>query len=157
MALLVPLAKETVCPHLVEFYETDEFLVDTVTEFVGSSLHEGDAAIVIETPSHPRAFEAALSASGIDAAALVDRYLSFDAAEMLERLTVNGAPDAARFHETIGALIERAGAGGRQVRVFGEMVALLWNTHDLASTIALENLWNDREVAHQLAKLCAYP
>jgi DNA-binding NarL/FixJ family response regulator/PAS domain-containing protein len=157
MARPVPPAEQTARLHLVEFYETDEFLVDTVAEFVGSSLRDGDAAIVIATPTHRRAFEAALNASGIDMAARVDRYLALDAAELLEKLIVNGAPNAARFRDTIGVLIDHAAADGRQVRVFGEMVTLLWNTHDLASTIALENLWNDREATHQLAKLCAYP
>jgi DNA-binding CsgD family transcriptional regulator/PAS domain-containing protein len=154
MALLT---EETAHSHLVQFYETDEFLVDTASEFIGSSLRDGHAAIVIATPTHRRAFEAALNASGIDLAATGDRYLALDAAEMLERLIVDGVPDAASFRDTIGALVEHASANGRQVRVFGEMVALLWSAGDLASTIALENLWNDREASHQLAKLCAYP
>jgi len=149
--------EETAHLHLVEFYETDEFLVDAVSEFVGSSLRDGDAAIVIATATHRRAFEAALNASGIEVAAAVDRYLALDAAELLEKLMVNGAPNAARFRDTIGVLIEHAAADGRQVRVFGEMVALLWNAGELASTIALEDLWNDRQATHQLAKLCAYP
>jgi PAS domain S-box-containing protein len=157
MARPVPTAEETAHLHLVAFYETDEFLVDTVSEFVGSSLRDGNAAIVIATRTHRCAVEAALNASGIDVAATVDRYLALDAAELLEKLIVNGVPDAACFRDTIGVLIEHAAADGRQVRVFGEMVALLWNTRDLASTLALENLWNDREATHQLAKLCAYP
>src|ERR1700722_11680856 len=84
--------EETAHSHLVQFYETDEFLVDTVSEFVGASLRDGDAAIVIATPAHRRAFEAALNASGIDLAAVVDRYLALDAAELLEKLIVDGAP-----------------------------------------------------------------
>jgi PAS domain S-box-containing protein len=157
MARSVLHTEETAHLHLVEFYETDEFLVDTVSEFVGSSLRDGDAAIVIATPAHRRAFETALNASGIELAAVVDRYLALDATEMLEKLMVNGAPDVGRFRDTIGVLTEHAAADGRQVRIFGEMVALLWDAGDLASTIAFEDLWNDREVTHQLARLCAYP
>jgi DNA-binding CsgD family transcriptional regulator/PAS domain-containing protein len=149
--------EETAHSHLVGFYETDEFLVDKASEFIGFSLRDGDAAIVIATPAHRRAFEAALNASGIDLATTIDRYLALDAAELLEKLIVNGAPDAARFRDTIGVLIEQAAADGRQVRVFGEMVALLLDAGDLASTIALENLWNDREASPKFAKLCAYP
>jgi DNA-binding CsgD family transcriptional regulator/PAS domain-containing protein len=157
MARPVLPAEESAHSHLVEYYETDEFLVETVSEFVGSSLRDGDAAIVIATPAHRSAFRAALNASGIDLAATGDRYLALDAAELLEKLIVNGAPDAARFRDTIGVLVEHAAADGREVRVFGEMVALLWNDGGLASTLALEDLWNDRFATHQLAKLCAYP
>src|ERR1700721_2310373 len=48
--------EETAHSHLVQFYETDEFLVDTVSEFVGASLRDGDASIVIAPPAHRRAF-----------------------------------------------------------------------------------------------------
>jgi hypothetical protein len=96
--------------HLVAFYETDEFLVDTVSDFVGSSLRDGDAAIVIATAAHRRAFETALNASGIELPAAADRYLALDAAELLEKLMVSGAPDVGRFRDTIGVLIEHAAA-----------------------------------------------
>jgi DNA-binding CsgD family transcriptional regulator/PAS domain-containing protein len=145
--------------HVVEFYETEGLLVDAVSAFVGSALRDGDAAIVIAAATHRSAFEAAISASGIDVAAAVaaDRYLALDAADLLEKFMVGGAPEGERFRDTIGALIERTAAGGRRVRVFNEMVALLWDAGDVASTLALEDLWNDLEVTHQHAWLCAYP
>src|SRR5450755_2901346 len=157
MARLVPPTEDTAYSHLVAFYETEEFLVDTVSEFVGSSLRSGDAAIVIATPTHRRAFEAAFDASGIDVSAAVDRYLALDAAELLQKFMVDGAPDPERFHQTLHALIERPAADGRQVQIFGEMGVLLWDAGDLASTIMLEDLWNDLGLTHQLARLCAYP
>jgi DNA-binding CsgD family transcriptional regulator/PAS domain-containing protein len=148
---------ETAHLHVVEFYETEEFLVDTVSESVGLSLRRGDAAIVIATPRHRRAFEAALDASGIDVSAVGDRYLALDAAELLQRFMVDGAPDPERFRQTVHALIERPAADGRRVQIVGEMGLLLWDAGDLASTIMLEDLWNDIGVMHQLARLCAYP
>jgi PAS domain S-box-containing protein len=157
MARLVPPAEETAYLHLVEFYETDEFLVDTVCEFVGSSLRGGDAAIVIATPTHRCAFEAAFDASGIDVSGAVDRYLALDAGELLQKFMVDGALDPERFRQTVHALIERPAADGRQVRIFGEMGVLLWDDGDLASTFMLEDLWNDLGVTHQFTTLCAYP
>ncbi len=52
--------------HVVEFYETDRFLADTVSDFVGPGLHAGGAAIVVATAEHRVMFEAALHAAGID-------------------------------------------------------------------------------------------
>ena len=142
--------------HLVGCYEAEGVLIDAVSAFVGSALHDGDAAIVIAAATHRRVFEAAISASGIDVAAEVDvdHYLALDAADLLEKLMVGGAPNAERFRDTIGALIERMAAGGCRVRVFNEMAALLWDAGDVASTLALEDLWNDRGVTHQHAR-CA--
>ena len=72
--------------HLVEFYETEGLLIDAVSAFAGSALRDGDAAIVIAAATHRRAFEAAISVSGIDVAAAVDAdgYLAVDAADLLE-------------------------------------------------------------------------
>jgi hypothetical protein len=65
--------------------------------------------------------------------------------------------DTERFREVMVPLIARAGTGGRRLRVFGEMAALLWDAGDVASTLALERLLNDLQSTHQLARLCAYP
>jgi len=143
--------------HRVEFYEREGFLVHTVSGFVGSALHDGDAAIVIATAAHRREFEAAFDALGIDVSAAIDRYRVIDAGELLQKFMVDGAPDAKRFRDTIGALLEQPAADGRAVQIFGEMGVLLWDAGDIASTITLEDLWNDLGASHQLARLCAYP
>jgi DNA-binding CsgD family transcriptional regulator/PAS domain-containing protein len=148
-----------VCEHAVEFYETDEFLVDTVSQMITSAMHDGGAAIILATPAHRRAFETAVHSSGTDVVTAMasDRYLAFDAAELLETFMVGGAPDAARFAETLGAVIERAAGNAGAVRIYDEMVALLLDGGDVASTIALEGLWNELEATHGFALLCAYP
>ena len=145
--------------HLVEFYDSEEFLVGTVSGFVGPVLNAGDAAIVVATADHRRAFEAALRRSGVDvaSAAASGRYLSFDAAELLESFMVDGSPDPGRFADIAGRLIQRAGAGGRRVRVYGEMVALLRDAGDVVSALTLEDLWNDLAATQDFMLLCAYP
>ncbi len=144
--------------HVVEFYGSEEFLVGTVAGFVGPALNDGDAAIVVATATHHRAFEGALRASGVDLSSAVasDRYLALDAAELLQTFMMGGAPDPGRFSETVGGVIERAAAGGRRVRIYGEMVALLWDAGDVTSAIALEDLWNDLAAERDFMLLCAY-
>jgi PAS domain-containing protein len=145
--------------HLVQFYDTERFLVDAASEFVASALLAGDAAIVVATASHRSAVEGALSALGVDVAVVgaADRYVAVDAAVLLDQFMVDRAPDPERFREVMVPLIARAGTGGRRLRVFGEMAALLWDAGEVASTLALERLLNDLESTHQLARLCAYP
>ncbi len=145
--------------HLVEFYETEAFLVDTVCSFLLPALRGGDAAIVVATAAHRSAFEDALREAGIDVEAAVreQRYLAFDARDVLARFMVDCAPDAQRFSETVEAVMDRASQGGRRMRVYGEMVALLWDDGDVASAIALEDLWNDLARVRPFTLLCAYP
>jgi hypothetical protein len=145
--------------HAVEFYETDGFLVETVADFIVPALRGSGSAIVVATAEHRVAFTAALVAAGVDvdAASRAMRYQEFDAAHLLSTFMLDGAPDPARFRDVIGSVIDRASAGGREVRVYGEMVALLWADGDVTSTIAVEDLWNDLAVGRQFALLCAYP
>ena len=118
--------------HVVELYETTEFLVDTVCDFVAPNLHDGGAAIIVASAAHRAAFETALRDAGVDVehAIAADRYIGFDAAELLDDLMVDGTPHAGRFREAIGEVIEprrrqaapcprlrrdgRAAVGGRQ-------------------------------------------
>ena len=145
--------------HLVEFYETETFLVDTVCRFLVPSLRDGDAAIVVATAAHRRAFESALAEAGIDVAEAVleGRYLGLDARDVLATFMVDGSPRAERFHATIGALMDKASSGSRAIRIYGEMVALLWHDGDVASALALEGLWNDLAPVRTFELLCAYP
>lgn len=145
--------------HAVQFYETDEFLVATVADFLTPALQCGDAAVVVATPEHREAFAAAMTATGIDVDAAVrdTRYLAFDAQELLSAFMVGGAPDPRRFETVVGSVLNRACAGGRRVRVYGEMVALLWADGDVTSTIALEDMWNDLARVMRFSLLCAYP
>jgi diguanylate cyclase (GGDEF)-like protein len=145
--------------HLVEFYETESFLVDTVSGFLLPALRDGDAAIVVATAEHRDAFEAALEEAGIDVQAAVreGRYLGFDARDVLSRFMAGDAPDPTLFARVIGGVMDEAARGGRNLRVYGEMVALLWDDGDIASALALEDLWNELSDVRSFELLCAYP
>jgi len=155
----IPFSTQRDSEHLVEFYETREFLAETVTGFIGAALRDGNAAIVMATTAHRDAIDASLRAAQVDlaAAAAADRYVSVDATALLDGFMAGGAPGAALFGESIGRAIARAGAGGRSVRIFDEVVALLWDRADVTSAVTLENLWDELAAAHEFELLCAYP
>ena len=146
--------------HFVQFYETDEFLLDSVSGFIGAGLGAGAACIVLATKAHRESLEERLKANGLDLAAVYTRgtYLSLDAGETLSTFMVDGLPEPERFAEVVGSLIERAVKGQRSVRIFGEMVALLWTEGNQAAAIRLEALWNElHNTTHPFSLFCAYP
>jgi hypothetical protein len=145
--------------HLVEFYETDELLVATVADYLSPGLRAYDSAIVVATAEHRDAFAAAIGAAGVnvDAATREGRYHAIDADELLSKIMVDGVVDPARFRQSVTSLLDRASAGDREVRVYGEMVALLWAAGDVASTIALEDLWNALAMQRGFSLFCGYP
>lgn len=144
--------------HFVEFYETDSSLAGSVARFLAPATAGPGAAIVVATPAHRAAFERALIASGVDVAGAVaaGRYVSFDAGELLATFMVDGVPDQAGFEREVGAVLERMTAAGHTLRIYGEMVALLWEGGDAASAVALEDFWNEISSRYDFELLCAY-
>ena len=148
--------------HVVRFYETDAFLLDAVATFCADAILADDAALVVATPEHRAGIVERLRVRGLlDATGTHDAYHSLDAAETLSQFMVDGEVDATRFVEVIGDAISRSAAGGRQVRVFGEMVSLLVADGQPAAALRLEELWNELQLAahpaYAFSLFCAYP
>lgn len=145
--------------HAVQLYETDAFLVTAVRDFLVPALEQGDAAIAVATAAHRDQLAESLTQAGFDVAALRDRglYTDLDAGELLNTFMLGGSPDRTLFQKNVGTLIAQASAGGRSVRVFGEMVARLWAEGDVAAALALEDLWNELAESHAFSLFCGYP
>jgi MEDS: MEthanogen/methylotroph, DcmR Sensory domain len=143
--------------HVVQLYREERGLVDAVALFAGAGLLEGDAFILVGTPPHVKAVSGRLAGAGfdVDAARLWAQLWVVDAATLLSRLMSNGLPDKGAFDAIVGEALHRAGAGRRRVRVFGEMVDLLWK-ENLPAAIRLEELWNAAIVSHPISLLCSY-
>jgi MEDS: MEthanogen/methylotroph, DcmR Sensory domain len=144
--------------HVVQFYGRDEELADGVTDYFLGALDDGGVAVVIATPEHRREFETRLGQAGVDLAAARDdgAYLALDAGQTLSELMVPDKLDIAAFDRVIGDMIRRAGAGGRPVHAFGEMVALLWDDGLVYEALQLEALWEELGDRHPFSLLCGY-
>lgn len=145
--------------HFAQFYESDAYLMTALSAFVSAGLHAGDAVIVVATPKHRETLEALLENAGLSviAASAAGQYLSLDAAELLAKFMVDGAPDAKRFDELVKPMIVQAAAGDRRIRIFGEMVSLLWADGKCDEAIRLEEFWNRLQQAHPFLLFCGYP
>lgn len=145
--------------HFVQFYETDGFLLNSLSGFIGAAIRSDDAAIVIATEAHRAGLDELLLANGVDltAAKTTGRYLSLDAADTLSQFMVDGAPEPKRFKEVLGGIITSVTDGRARLRAFGEMVSLLWAEGNYAGAIRLEELWNELQNAHSFSLFCAYP
>ncbi len=145
--------------HFVEFYESEAFLVASVRDYLAPALRGGDGALVVATARHRKGFEAALAGTGVDLDEAVEegRYLAVDAGETLTRFMAERGPDPSRFTTVVTDLFAQVGRSGRPVRVYGEMVAVLWAAGNIVAAIAVEDLWNDLARLHPLSVLCAYP
>ncbi|HKG15553.1 MAG TPA: MEDS domain-containing protein, partial [Pyrinomonadaceae bacterium] len=146
--------------HFVQFYESDEFLTNSLSGYVREGLEAGDACVVVVTPARREALEARLRSAGLDTdeARAAGRLVMLDACETLSLFMSDGSPDARRFEEVVGGVVKRASAKGKHVRAFGEMVALLWAEGNAHAALRLEGLWNELQQKTRAFRLfCAYP
>jgi hypothetical protein len=145
--------------HVVAFYEDEGFLGGSVTDFLLDGLRRGEAVYVIASAEHREAFAAGLVTAGIDVERqrLESRYVEFDAAGTLASLRSDGALDTAAVRRQVGDWLQRAAAEGRRIRIYGEMVALLWETGDLGLALELEELWEELTAVVATPVLCGYP
>jgi superfamily I DNA/RNA helicase len=146
------------CDHLIQAYTDDAFLARVVTDYIAAGLARRDAVIIIATATHIRAFTDRLAAEDIDASACgaAGQLLVLDAEDTLARFMVDGRPERTAFLSVIATALDRVRAAGHQtVRLYGEMVDLLWQ-EQLEATLALEALWNELLSDERLSLLCAY-
>ncbi len=147
--------------HLVQFYENDPYLLDSLSRWFDEGLSMNGACIFIGTEAHQRGLEDRLARSGVDLPMLQrhGRYACLDADdadETLSKFMVDDWPDEVLFKETIDRVVTGASCHG-QVRAFGEMVALLWASGSRRAAIRLEEIWNAYLSSRRLSLCCAYP
>ena len=145
--------------HEVFFYDEDKDMSLAVADYAAAGLREDEPVIVIATAPHLAAVEAALSNDGVDVSLARARgaYLTLDAAETLDSILVDATPDAGRFAMAVSEVLDAATVHGPGVRVFGEMVSLLWQRGDVSGAMAIESSWNALAAHRQFSLLCAYP
>ena len=144
--------------HAVAFYQENE-LAGLVGRYLLSAISGGGVAVLLATPGHRSQVNAWLTAAGTDlTGAWADgSYVPLDADQTIRRFTINGRPDPASFWETMSPVLAAASRKQGPVRVFGEMVAVLWDAGLADAAIELEALWNEIVRQYPVALLCAYP
>jgi PAS domain S-box-containing protein len=143
--------------HVAQVYSDDNTLMESLRMFTAQGLSRGEAVVLVVAPSHHDSLLHYLKTDGIDVdQAQRDGHLLLqDAASLMARFMVGDMPDRALFKSTVGDLVANAVATSRRVRVFGEMVDLLWQSN-LPAAVRLEHLWNELLEESNVSLFCAY-
>jgi len=145
--------------HFVQFYESEDFFLDSLASYIATGVKTKEAVVVLATNSHLQALDKRLITHGVDArtAAIEHHYLPLDAHDTLVQLMVDGTLSPAQFKSLLGGKVAKANRHGGRVRVFGELVALLWADENYQDAIRLEELWNELQTTEPFTLFCAYP
>jgi signal transduction histidine kinase len=146
--------------HAVQFYETDDFMVSSVGDYLASGLAVGQRVLAVTTASHREAIRAHLEERGlnVERAMVRGQLMLADAEELLDTFMLGGHPDPQRFRSALDRAFRAMDAypSRQPVRVFGEMVDMLCRQGNAGGAIELEALWNDLSARKSFSLLCAY-
>ncbi len=147
--------------HLVQLYGRDDrLLTRNVSRFLAEGLRRGDGLLTIASPEHIRSIATQLrDERGYSKAVLEGRLVFLEAQATLEKLMVDGLPDADRFDSVIGGTLKQVQtrAGHTGLRAYGEMVGILWTWNEYAAAARLEELWNQLLKSSHIRLFCGYP
>jgi PAS domain S-box-containing protein len=143
--------------HTVQFYDTQDYLMKVLINFVTPILRGKDAAVVIATETHLAAFEVCLrerrvsvedkKASGqlvmLDANKLLDELMSYDGGRSFSM-------------DVISSLLRELNLKFAKTYVYGEIVNLLCALGNHAAAIRLEEMWNLIIKDYNITLLCGY-
>jgi len=144
--------------HAVVFYGDNE-LASVVGNYLLEAIAGGGCAVIIATPEHRSWVNAWLMQAGVDLGAVASNgsYVVLDARQTMNSIATGDWPDPAAFWTALSPVLAAASRRNRPVRVFGEIVALLWDAGLVEPAIELEALWNEIARQYPFSLLCAFP
>ena len=146
--------------HIVQIYDSDDFLACGVAVFAAEGLKQGDAVLLTGTEAHLAGIRQKLAASGVDVQAAVrNAQLTLaDVHAAMAAVLVNGMPDNELFQAHATVALERARAHGRftGVRCWGEMSNVLYHQGNPRAALAAERLGDAATKALGVRLLCSF-
>jgi hypothetical protein len=146
--------------HAVRFYENEKSLSRIVADFVGDGLADGHPGIVIATPAQRAAIIRALVARSVDVVQLQrsSDLVLLDGNDTLSTFMTNGMPNPDVFMSSMSDVIRKTTQGRTSctVRIYGQMVDILWKNGKQEAAIRLELLWNQLAASEAFSLLCGY-
>lgn len=145
--------------HGVRFYESPDALARIVSEFLKEGFAAGSAGIIAAAPNVRAAIIRELTRQGVDVVDVQQSkmLLLLDARETMSRFMVDGMPSPHKFADAMCAVIRQVARGkASTIRIFGQMVDVLWQDGEQDAAIALERLWNQLAHTEAFSLLCGY-
>jgi hypothetical protein len=147
--------------HIVQLYQDEDFLGIAVCRFGVAALANAESFVLVSTGPHWNAWRPRFEALGVDVDAARQRgqMTVLDAEELLSRFMRDGMPHPPTFLGLVTDAVRQARVGGRYptVRLWGEMVNVLWERGNVAASMKLEDLYDQHVAKKQgVATMCAF-
>lgn len=146
--------------HPIRFYDSDAALARLVAEFLHEGFDRSNPGIVIATASLRAAIIHELTGRSFDVVELQRsrHLLLLDANEILSTFMIDGRPEERKFERQMYRRIQSVCRGRAEctVRMFGQIIDILWQDGRHHAAIQLEMLWNQLARTETLSLLSVY-
>ncbi len=154
------LAAPAPASHIVQIYDSDNFLVAGVSLFAAEGLRRGEVVLLTGTRARLLGVRRELASQGLDAdAAIHEGQLAVsDAEETIDAIVSDGAVNPARFQAAAGEPLAKASCDARfsGVRWWGEISNLLQLGGNPRAALFAEQLGDALAKKHGVTILCSY-
>jgi MEDS: MEthanogen/methylotroph, DcmR Sensory domain len=144
--------------HLAQFHRDRHALAESVQLFLEGGLRRGNSLVAITTPESADSILERLNESKFHPQALISsgQLAMVDAAGLMQQFLSNGTPEWARFRSVVGAILERVRPFGRGTRIYCEISSLLWRDGNTRAAIEIEEHWNTLGRTHAFSLYCGF-
>lgn len=151
-----------VSQHVVQFFgATETGFLQELAAYISDGLDLGEPVVVVTERSRKDALLAVLERRGADPELGKEdgRLIVLEAETVLATICPGGQVDGKRFDAVIGRMLrDVVGASrSRRVRVYGDMVGVLWKDGRRQAAVELERYWNDLQSQIPFDLYCGYP
>jgi hypothetical protein len=144
--------------HVMQIYENDDILADTLTGLMQGIFNSNENVLLIATHQHLNALESRLEKLGYKIDELInnDRFIPFDAEEMIDECMMDDEFNETVFAERCGSLIKRATDNNKTFMTCGEIAPILIRQGKKEAAIKLEQLSDKMCSIHHSGLFCVY-
>lgn len=144
--------------HLVKVCRDREIKLEAVAHYVAEGLRNGEAVTVIARSRLRKSLIDYMGTLDFDTQSLQDQgqIKFFDAEFLLSSISLDGEIDAEAFEKFVANPMKTIKLKYGKLRIFGEMVDILWQNNSYDMAIQLEDLWNDLFKTFEFSLLCTY-
>jgi hypothetical protein len=146
--------------HIAQTYQDEAFLVKSVSVFAGAGIQKGQGVLLVATKPHLKLFAETVEKIGCDVPAARSRGQLTEVCveDALNDIMIAGIPSADKFSRLAKAAIQKTHGheGVSGIRIFGELVNVLWMAGNMQAALSLETLWDKLGKTHPFTLFCGY-
>ena len=145
--------------HFCQLHRDPVCRAESVALFIESGLRRSKGVVAIVAEANADDYLDRVRGRGLDPEPYrrSGAFALLHAEDVLARIAGAGPGQWGQFRGVVGGLIERVRPSGQgSVRVYGEMVDLLWKRGEFQTAIRLEQHWNDLARLHPFSMFCTY-